>query len=38
MEPEKRPADSVEIEKADKRVHVNCFGFLYVNNVQLRAI
>ena len=28
MEPEKHPADNVEIENADKRVHVNCFALL----------
>ena len=28
MEPEKRRADNVEIENADKRVHVNCFALL----------
>ena len=28
MEPEKRPADNVEIENADKRVHVSCFALL----------
>lgn len=28
MEPEKRPADNVEIENADKRVHVNCIALL----------
>lgn len=32
MESEKRPANNVEIENAEKRVHVNCFAILCAND------